>query len=216
MQHESAISHKKRLFEDIREYTKAIVEADKRRNITFDSWVVSKTPFVALRKNFSDDGRIPWTLDRSTTRTSYSPKSPTTSTGSLVHNPARHASYPHPRGHSKGTEPPGGSSLWSPGSFRASRSRHHWLLRRLPRLSPGAGDFRTLGITEERLLRLWHLEKKLLQFVHVDSAGLENLVPRFVRLHHSARPPPAADQLRHRHRRPPTPFSSVLTSPKAP
>jgi hypothetical protein len=30
---------------------------------------------------------------------------------------------------------------------------------------------RTLGITEERLLRLWHLEKKLLQLVHVDSAG---------------------------------------------
>jgi hypothetical protein len=64
MQHESAISHKKRLFEDIREYTKAIVEADKKRKITFDSWVVSKTLFAALRKNFSDDGRTPWTLDQ--------------------------------------------------------------------------------------------------------------------------------------------------------
>jgi hypothetical protein len=30
---------------------------------------------------------------------------------------------------------------------------------------------RTLGITEERLLRLWHLEKKLLQLLHVDSTG---------------------------------------------
>ena len=30
---------------------------------------------------------------------------------------------------------------------------------------------RTLAIAEERLLRLWHLEKKLLQLVHVDSAG---------------------------------------------
>lgn len=30
---------------------------------------------------------------------------------------------------------------------------------------------RTLGISEERLLRLWHLEKKLLQLLHVDSAG---------------------------------------------
>jgi hypothetical protein len=30
---------------------------------------------------------------------------------------------------------------------------------------------RTLGIAEERLLRLWHLEKKLLQLLHVDSTG---------------------------------------------
>ena len=30
---------------------------------------------------------------------------------------------------------------------------------------------RALAIAEERLLRLWHLEKKLLQLVHVDSAG---------------------------------------------
>jgi hypothetical protein len=30
---------------------------------------------------------------------------------------------------------------------------------------------RTLGIAEERLLRLWHLEKKLLQLLHVDSPG---------------------------------------------
>ena len=30
---------------------------------------------------------------------------------------------------------------------------------------------RTLGIGEERLLRLWHLEKKLLQLLHVDSTG---------------------------------------------
>src|SRR3974390_377510 len=30
---------------------------------------------------------------------------------------------------------------------------------------------RTLGIAEDRLLRLWHLEKKLLQLLHVDSAG---------------------------------------------
>ena len=30
---------------------------------------------------------------------------------------------------------------------------------------------RTLAIAEERLLRLWHLEKKPLQLVHVDSAG---------------------------------------------
>ncbi len=30
---------------------------------------------------------------------------------------------------------------------------------------------RTLGITEDRLLRLWHLEKKLLQLLHVDSTG---------------------------------------------
>lgn len=64
MQHEAAISQKKRLFEDIREYTKAIVESDKKRKITFDSWVVSKTAFVALRKNFTDDGRTPWTLDQ--------------------------------------------------------------------------------------------------------------------------------------------------------
>ena len=32
-------------------------------------------------------------------------------------------------------------------------------------------SLRTLAIAEERLLRLWHLEKKLLQLVHVDSAG---------------------------------------------
>ena len=30
---------------------------------------------------------------------------------------------------------------------------------------------RTLGISEERLLRLWQLEKKLLQLLHVDSTG---------------------------------------------
>jgi hypothetical protein len=30
---------------------------------------------------------------------------------------------------------------------------------------------RTLGIAEDRLLRLWHIEKKLLQLLHVDSAG---------------------------------------------
>lgn len=30
---------------------------------------------------------------------------------------------------------------------------------------------RALGIAEERLLRLWHLEKKLLQLLHVDSTG---------------------------------------------
>jgi hypothetical protein len=30
---------------------------------------------------------------------------------------------------------------------------------------------RTLGIAEERLLRLWHLEKKLLQLLNVDSTG---------------------------------------------
>ncbi len=30
---------------------------------------------------------------------------------------------------------------------------------------------RVLGISEERLLRLWQLEKKLLQLLHVDSTG---------------------------------------------
>jgi hypothetical protein len=30
---------------------------------------------------------------------------------------------------------------------------------------------RTLNIAEERLLRLWHLEKKLLQLLHVDTTG---------------------------------------------
>jgi hypothetical protein len=30
---------------------------------------------------------------------------------------------------------------------------------------------RTLGIAEDRLVRLWHLEKKLLQLLHVDSTG---------------------------------------------
>lgn len=30
---------------------------------------------------------------------------------------------------------------------------------------------RTLNIAEERMLRLWHLEKKLLQLLHVDSTG---------------------------------------------
>ena len=30
---------------------------------------------------------------------------------------------------------------------------------------------RTLGIAEERLLRLWHFEKKLHQLLHVDSTG---------------------------------------------
>jgi hypothetical protein len=30
---------------------------------------------------------------------------------------------------------------------------------------------RALGIAEDRLLRLWHLEKKLLQLLHVDSTG---------------------------------------------
>ena len=32
-------------------------------------------------------------------------------------------------------------------------------------------QLRTLGIAEERLLRLWQLEKKLLQLLHVDSTG---------------------------------------------
>jgi hypothetical protein len=30
---------------------------------------------------------------------------------------------------------------------------------------------RTLGVAEDRLLRLWHFEKKLLQLLHVDSTG---------------------------------------------
>jgi len=30
---------------------------------------------------------------------------------------------------------------------------------------------RTIGIAEDRLLRLWHLEKKLLQLLHADSTG---------------------------------------------
>src|ERR1035441_6017663 len=30
---------------------------------------------------------------------------------------------------------------------------------------------RTIGIAEDRLQRLWHLEKKLLHLNHVDSAG---------------------------------------------
>jgi hypothetical protein len=30
---------------------------------------------------------------------------------------------------------------------------------------------RTLGIAEETLIRLWHLERKLLQLLHVDSTG---------------------------------------------
>jgi len=30
---------------------------------------------------------------------------------------------------------------------------------------------RTLGIAEDRILRLWHFEKKLLQLLHVDSTG---------------------------------------------
>jgi hypothetical protein len=30
---------------------------------------------------------------------------------------------------------------------------------------------RTLGIAEDRLLRLWTLEKKLLQLLHVDSSA---------------------------------------------
>jgi len=30
---------------------------------------------------------------------------------------------------------------------------------------------RTLGIAEDRLLRLWTFEKKLLQLLHLDSAG---------------------------------------------
>ncbi len=30
---------------------------------------------------------------------------------------------------------------------------------------------RALGVAEDRLLRLWHLEKKLLQLLHVDSTG---------------------------------------------
>lgn len=29
----------------------------------------------------------------------------------------------------------------------------------------------TLGIAEDRILRLWHFEKKLLQLLHVDSTG---------------------------------------------
>jgi hypothetical protein len=33
------------------------------------------------------------------------------------------------------------------------------------------GYLRTIGIAEDRLLRLWHLEKKLLQLLHVDSTG---------------------------------------------
>ena len=32
-------------------------------------------------------------------------------------------------------------------------------------------SLRTLGIAEDRLLRVWHLEKKLLQLLHVDSTG---------------------------------------------
>jgi hypothetical protein len=32
-------------------------------------------------------------------------------------------------------------------------------------------NLRTLGIAEDRLLKLWHLEKKLLQLLHVDSTG---------------------------------------------
>jgi len=32
---------------------------------------------------------------------------------------------------------------------------------------------RTLGIAEDRLLRLWHFERKLLQLLHVDSTGSE-------------------------------------------
>ena len=35
---------------------------------------------------------------------------------------------------------------------------------------------RILGIAEERLLRLWHLEKKLLQLLHVDSTGSKTWV----------------------------------------
>ena len=38
----------------------------------------------------------------------------------------------------------------------------------------------TLGIAEDRLLRLWHLEKKLLQFLHVDSDRLQDVVPRLL------------------------------------
>src|ERR1035437_10350077 len=34
-----------------------------------------------------------------------------------------------------------------------------------------AAHLRTLGIAEDRLLPLWHLEKKLLQLLHVDPTG---------------------------------------------
>lgn len=59
------------------------------------------------------------------------------------------------------------------------------LLERFEVPLPGQGDYapaclaflrrivllRILGIAEERLRELWHLEKKLLQLLHVDSAG---------------------------------------------
>ena len=32
-------------------------------------------------------------------------------------------------------------------------------------------SLRRIGIAEDRLLRLWHLEKKLIQLLHVDSTG---------------------------------------------
>src|SRR6266487_1353970 len=49
MQYETAVSPRTRLFEDIRDYTKSIVKADKARDVSFDAWIVSKTPFVGLR-----------------------------------------------------------------------------------------------------------------------------------------------------------------------
>jgi hypothetical protein len=64
MQYETAVSPRPRLFEDLQSYTKSIVEADRSRDLSFDAWIVSKTPFVSLRLNFSDDGRTPWTLDQ--------------------------------------------------------------------------------------------------------------------------------------------------------
>ena len=64
MQYESAVSHKKRLFEEIRIYTKRVVEADKKRKLTFDAWIVSKTQYIKLRTYFSDDGKTPWTLEQ--------------------------------------------------------------------------------------------------------------------------------------------------------
>ena len=36
---------------------------------------------------------------------------------------------------------------------------------------------RTLGIAEDRLLRLWTLEKKLLQLLHVDSTAGRHQAP---------------------------------------
>ena len=64
MQYETAVSPRTRLFDDLQVYTRSIVKADKTRKLSFDAWIVSRTPFVSLRLNFSDDGRTPWTLDQ--------------------------------------------------------------------------------------------------------------------------------------------------------